>query len=270
MSFPGVNIGEATWAGKSYAEILDIAEQDGSVLIMPVGSIEQHGDHMPTATDTILVDAIANGGAERAIDEIPVVVTPTVWTGFSPHHMSIGGTITAEFENILAIIEDIADSALDNGFDALLLINGHGGNSGLVKLGSPGVIGKKHLDVEVLGLNYFSLGNEFIDEIRESDKGGMGHAGEFETSLMMHLQPQLVDENSRNSSYMDEPYDLHHQDMFESGRLTRYREIGGSYESGAIGDAEIATAEKGKELFDRFSDELSDLLIEIHENNSNN
>jgi len=110
------------WAGKPYPEIVDIAEQDGSVLVIPVGSLEQHGYHLPTATDTILVDVIAHGGAEQVMDELPILVTPPVWTGYSPHHMSFGGTVTADYETLLELLEETAAAALDNSFDVCLYV----------------------------------------------------------------------------------------------------------------------------------------------------
>jgi creatinine amidohydrolase len=76
-----------SWAGQSYEEIVQTADRDGSVVVVPVGSVEQHGHHMPVATDTILVNAVATLGAQRASDD-PVLVTPPVWTGNSPHHIA--------------------------------------------------------------------------------------------------------------------------------------------------------------------------------------
>lgn len=252
------------WAGKSYGEIQDIGEQDGSVLIVPVGSIEQHGHHLPVATDTILVDAVAHLGASRVKDGVPILVTPTVWTGYSPHHMAFGGTITLEHGTLLSILEESASSALENGFDAILFLNGHGGNMSLIE-SAVSTVGTKHPDAQVLGLTYFQLAASFIDEIRDSELGGMSHGGEFETSLMKHLRPELVGEG--DAQYYHEPYEHGGEDLVKGGPLSVYRGFEEYSHTGAIGDPDLASAEKGEAIFELLGDEMEFILTQIHEEN---
>lgn len=256
----------AAWAGRTAPEIREIAEQDGSVLVVPVGSVEQHGNHMPVATDTILVDAVAHHGAERVVDELPILVSPSVWSGYSPHHMPFGGTITLEYDDLLDVLEDIADSALDNGFDSLLLLNGHGGNASLVS-SATSTIGTQHPEVEVLGVTYFQLAAAFIDDIRETELGGMGHAGEFETSLMMHLRPELVDEDRMEGTNMDEPYPQGGKDLVAGGPLSVYRGFTEYSETGAIGDPTVSSAEKGERILELLTEEMESILTRMHERN---
>jgi creatinine amidohydrolase len=256
----------ASWAGRTYSEIVETAAHDGSVLVVPVGSVEQHGSHMPVGTDTILVDAVAHHSVERVEEDIPVLVTPPVWSGYSPHHMSFGGTITLEYDDMLDTVEGIADSTLENGFDALLLLNGHGGNGSLVS-SATSTIGMEHPEAEVLGLTYFQLAGSFIDEVRDTDLGGMGHAGEFETSLMLYLRPELVEEDLAEGTNMDEPYPQSIQDLTAGGPLSVYRDFSEYTESGAIGDPMVASAEKGKRVLELLCDEMEDILTRMHERN---
>lgn len=266
MVYETIGSQPAAWAGKTAREVREIAERDGSVLVVPIGSIEQHGNHMPVATDTILVDAVAHTSAERVVERIPILVSPPVWSGYSPHHMPLGGTITLEYDDLLDTVEDIADSALDNGFDSLLLLNGHGGNASLVS-SATSTIGTQHPRVEVLGLTYFQLAVSFIDDIRDTEFGGMAHAGEFETSLMMHLRPELVDEERMDGTNMDEPYPQGTKDLVAGGPLSVYREFTEYSETGAIGDPTVATAEKGERILDRLCDEMESILDQMHERN---
>lgn len=253
-----------SWASKTYPEIEAIGEADGSILVIPVGSVEQHGQHLPVATDTILAESVARSGCERVSDDLPVLVTPPVWSGHSPHHLPFGGTLSTDVETLLHLLEDVASSALENGFDAVLFLNGHGGNSSVI--GSAiSAIGTEHPDAEILGLPYTQLAAPFIDEIRESEIGGMSHAGEMETSLVLHLCPELVDEDRIEVNYRDPPYSLGKQDAFEGGPLSAYRPFPEYTETGPIGDPSLATGEKGAELYDRLADELAELLVEIHE-----
>jgi creatinine amidohydrolase len=256
----------ASWGTKPYREIKADADADGSIAVVPVGSVEQHGHHMPVATDTILVDAVAHLGADRVGDDVPLVVTPPVWTGNSPHHMPFGGTISIGVRGLLDLLEGVADAVLDNGFDALLLLNGHGGNAATIG-DATSIIGDAHPAAEVLGLTYFQLAESFIHEVRESDTGGMAHAGEFETSLMLALRPELVDTDAMEAEYMDEPYELGDQDLHESGPLSVYRTFDEYTESGAIGDPHLATAEKGERIYELLGDEIETLLEAIHARN---
>lgn len=266
MAFEDGTLNGQAWAAQTYADISHVGTENGSVAIVPVGSIEQHGHHLPVATDTLLVDAVAHLGAEAVTDDLPVLVTPPVWSGLSPHHMAFGGTLTLSVETMLAVLEDIAESVLANGFDALLFLNGHGGNMSLLGT-SITQIGQSHPHAELLGLTYFQLAESFVDEIRESGTGGMGHGGEFETSLMLHLYPDMVRVDEAEGTYLDDAYDLRRKDLFKGGPLSVYRPFTAYSDSGAIGDPDLASAEKGREFCDRLKDELADLLHAIYEEN---
>ena len=252
------------WATKTRREIKSTGTTDGSVVVVPVGSIEQHGHHLPVATDTLLADAVAHHGAERTADDVPVLVAPPVWSGFSPHHVSLGGTLTLELEDLLAVLEDVADSALESGFDGVCFVNGHGGNASLID-NAVSTVGNAHPDAEATGLTYFQLAEPFVDEMRDSDVGGMAHGGEFETSLMLHLHEDLVKMEEADAEYLDEPYDCGTKDLLVGGPLSTYRPFEEYSASGAIGDPSLASAEKGADLFDRLGDELADVIGAVSE-----
>lgn len=252
---------ETAWATQPYGDVVDLAERDGSLLVVPVGSLEQHGHHLPVATDTLLVDGVAHGAADAT--DAPVLVSPPVWTGLSPHHLPFGGTVSLERADLEALLEGIADTALGNGFDALLLLNGHGGNAALIDAVVVS-IGADHPDVEVTGLTYFALAAEIADDVRDSAVGGTGHGGEFETSLMLHLHPELVDLDRAEGTMMAARYDRARSDLFHGGPLTVYRPFTAYTDSGAIGDPTLATPEKGERLFEHLRAEHAALFEEIH------
>ncbi|MEF8884585.1 MAG: creatininase family protein [Haloarculaceae archaeon] len=255
-----------SWAAKTAGEIGALGDADGSVAVVPVGSVEQHGDHLPVATDTILAEAVAAHGAERVADDVPILVTPPVWAGNSPHHVAFGGTISVGVHGLLDLLERVAGSVLDNGFDALLFVNGHGGNRATVG-DAVSTVGAARPDAQVLGVTYFELADSFVHDVRESDAGGMAHAGEFETSLLLHLRPALVDEDAMDADPMDEPYERAAGDMFDEGPLAVYRSFEEYSASGAVGDPQLASAEKGERIFESLGDELESLLRGIHERN---
>ncbi|EMA38160.1 creatininase family protein [Halococcus hamelinensis] len=255
-----------SWAAMTYANVLDVAERDGSILVVPTGSLEQHGFHLPTATDSILVNAVAQEGATRTSETVPVVVTPPIWTGRSPHHLSLGGTVSLDTRGLLETLRQVAETALRNGFDALVFLNGHGGNASVVT-DAVSEVGTAHPSVEVLGLTYFSLAADVVDGIRDSPTGGVSHGGEFETSLMLHVCPELVREDRITGTRRDEPYDAARQDLFVDGPLAVHREFDEYSDSGAVGDPEQASDSKGRELYDHIAANLGDLLTVIHDQN---
>jgi creatinine amidohydrolase len=254
-----------SWAGSTYQDIATVGEQDGSVLVVPIGSVEQHGHHLPVATDTILVDAVVSRTGEHLVendDEIPFLVTPTIWTGYSPHHMDFGGTLTASFETLLAVLTDVIESGLKNEFDSVLIVNGHGGNTALIAAATSEV-GSGAPDQEIISCTYFELAAPFVDEIRDSDVGGIAHGGELETSLMLHFRPDLVREDETNVTYREELYTHASREMFDSGPLSPYRPFAEMSETGELGNPTLASADKGEELLANLVAELATIVREI-------
>ncbi|WP_121743105.1 creatininase family protein [Natronorubrum halophilum] len=254
------------WATTPANKIRAIGSQEGSVLVVPVGSVEQHGYHLPVGTDTMLATAVSMASADAIEEDLPVLVTPSIWCGYSPHHRSLGGTLTAAFDHLLTHIRSIVEAGLANGFDAVVLVNGHGGNRALVGA-VVSEVGHAYPDSQVLGFTYFDLATEVIEEIRDSDLGGMAHGGEFETSLMLHLDTALVDRDAMDAEPFDEPYDLGDEDLLEPGPLGVYRPFEEYSESGAIGAPKRASAKKGNVIFEFITDEIADLFREIHARN---
>jgi creatinine amidohydrolase len=196
-----------------------------------------------------------------------VAVASPFWSGYSPHHLSLGGTLTGEFSTILDLLCDVAESGLKNGFDALVLVNGHGGNTPLINA-AVSEIGSAHPEVEILGLTYFELIADLVETILKSGVGGMAHGGEFETSVMMYLYPELVDIDKMSATYWDEHYELSGDDLVIGGPVSVYRPFEQYSDSGAIGDPEVANADTGKQLFDGVTKTLGNLLIEVHQKNA--
>lgn len=159
-------------------------------VVMALGATEQHGPHMPLATDALLGDHMARRVAER----LDAFVAPTVRVGCSSHHLEFPGTLSIADETFHAIVADVVRSLARGGFARVVLLPTHGGNFGplgvaLEKLGPvDGIRVSALTDVRVLLA---------IAQLGESEHGvplGQGglHAGEWETSLLMAVEPQLV------------------------------------------------------------------------------
>ncbi|HEX5692471.1 MAG TPA: creatininase family protein, partial [Roseiflexaceae bacterium] len=105
-----------------------------TLLVLPVGATEQHGPHLPVATDRLAVEHIARAAAQEAAAQIPVLVAPTLPFGSSHHHIPFGGTLSLGTETYYRVLVDLAESLIASGFRRIFILNGHGGNSELIQL----------------------------------------------------------------------------------------------------------------------------------------
>lgn len=177
-------------------EARSVAE-GGAVAIVPIGAVEQHGDHLPLGTDFLLADAVL----DRALREPSITGSDTEWVrlptipfGHSPHHL-FAAAVSLRPDTVSAVLADVLGSLATSGFGRMVVVNGHGGNDELARLAV-----KAHaLTTEGAGaaLSYWSVvadaaGTAAADAAVERPERTPGHAGWFETSLMLAVRPELV------------------------------------------------------------------------------
>jgi len=211
------------------------AVKANAIVIIPVASTEQHGEHLPVNTDACSCFTIAQRAAQ-AIDKFPVLVLPVIWTGYSPMFMTYPGTITLKFHTLVELLTDVTVSVYAHGFRKILFLNGHGGNEAIIAAIGRKLIAEEH--VPSVGYTWWLIPPvvEDMENISESDKGfaSVGHAGELETSLQLYLQPELVD--TRAAVWV----------------------------RGVWGDPSTGTQEKGERLVNAAVDALVKLLHDYH------
>lgn len=162
-----------------------------ALALLPVGAIEQHGPHLPLATDTLIVEYVARGAAELARNEIDVLVTPTLPFGSSHHHLPFGGTISMATERYYGALRDMVESLISDGFRRVFILNGHGGNHEIIQLVARD-LALCH-PANFAAASYWDLARQHLSESGASFDGMYpGHAGYFETSLILALRPELV------------------------------------------------------------------------------
>lgn len=164
------------------------AAQAGGIVVQPIGSIEQHGPHLPLDTDTNAVTEVAVRAAGQVAGP-PALVLPTIAWGLSPYWMPFSGTITLRPETILALFADITASVAQHGFSRMAIVNGHGGNAGIIQVAA--TMAAEH-GVRAESFSYWNLVADEMRALSQTDGGGIGHAGEIETSVELYLQPELV------------------------------------------------------------------------------
>lgn len=233
------------------------AARAGGVVVQPLGSIEQHGPHLPLDTDIVDAYEVAVRAA-RQVEAFPVLVLPPIWWGLSPFHMPFAGTITLRHETFLALLSDVATSIKAHGFAKLVLLNGHGGNE---MFAGAAAIRLSELGVRTVPITYWHMIAKEMAELAETDGGSIGHAGEMETSLQLYLQPDLVDR-----SYIRPGVGVPYQSVPKTGFGYRVpRVVEDSKGSGVFGLTERATAAKGERIVALAAQRLAEFLQRFHD-----
>ncbi|HLK15220.1 MAG TPA: creatininase family protein [Fimbriimonadaceae bacterium] len=241
-----MKLGEMTW------KEVDALDRE-TVVILPTGSLEQHGLHLPLLTDTILVTAVAEA-VERNLTS-SVLLVPTLWLGASTHHLAYTGSLSASSDGYYEAVAGVVDSLADQDFTRFFIINGHGGNK------SSNDIAARELKVayekaSFCVSNYWDGIDKVLPAIMEGPLKTIRHACEGETSLMLHVRPELVHMDRAQDDGLVSKTD-------PRGMIRFFDEIS---ENGNFGYSTLATAAKGRLIFEacvedmvrevqRFSDE---------------
>jgi creatinine amidohydrolase len=239
-------------------------ERDKVVLI-PIGHTEQHGYHLPLSTDTVIIEAISRGTASAASDQ--AVSLPAFPYGVSTHRPAFAGTLDVGGRAFEDFWLGVIDLLVARGFDRFYLMSGHGGNcsflTNVVKY-----VGERHRRIFCATAWLHLSGPEGVAALqhhRRSAIGGMGHAGELETALLLHLQPELVDMTKviDETDFIATP--SYYMDWVEGGTLVANPPWEDDTATGAYGAGSLATTENGRLWLEAAIAEKVAHVAEIHE-----
>jgi creatinine amidohydrolase len=209
--------------------------RDTTVVLAPIAACEQHSHHLATFTDTVLVTGVAEGVEQRMPDR--VLLLPTLWLGASHHHLRFGATLSAEVDTHVAVLCDLLVPLLDDGHRRLLVLNGHGGNIDTMHVALRR-LQPRYRDRVLSAASYWELAERELAGLAEGARKSMGHACEFETSMMLALRPDLV----RRDQVRDDPP----KDDAVLRGLYLAEDMFQRTDHGAVGYPELASAEKGQ------------------------
>jgi len=225
-----------------------------AIVVVPVGSIEQHGPHLPVKVDALLATEVARRAALKIQTHQPILVTPTVWCGLAEHHMDFCGTLTLDFETFHALLRNLCRSIRHHGFRRIFLLNGHGGNIAALNVICSELV-RELEGLRVVSGTYWTLPEvaEKFAEILEVQQN-VRHAGEAETSMMLALESELVDQSILNQA--DGTPEI---PFYGSGvsRWVSFKEVSAN---GVIGSPSVATAAKGELLLEVASEGIAGVL----------
>ncbi|MSU72321.1 MAG: creatininase family protein [Opitutus sp.] len=250
----------------------------GKVCIIPCGAVEQHGPHLPLDVDMVCPSGIARGAG--ALVPGKMLVLPTVCYGYTGHVMDFPGTINNHYEHFINHVLDITKSLAYHGFKKIMLLNGHGSNMPNLDL----VARRTNLETDaecILGAwwNLLTVDKDFLPRWRESKfPGGCAHACELETSLYLYLDGDNVRTDKIKSgtiSFNEEESPFNFVDLFGVGPASLISWTSSYSATGVLGEAELATPEKGKEAYEEavkqlvrfvtwFKDRPKDRRLDLH------
>ena len=225
------------------------------VVILPTGSTEQHGRHLPLDVDLFLVESVCLEAGRRVPEQ--VLVLPPIAYGLNLHHIDFPGTIHIEPEVFIAFCLNITKSVAYHGFQKILIVNGHGSNTPLIDL----VARKTVLATDSLcaAVNYLTLALEAFEQVRESEI--IAHADELETSLYLHLAPERV--RMEQAAADDDVMGQYLSSDSTANYPVRFNDYWGRWTRlGVHGDPASATPEKGRLIFEAAVSRLLEIINE--------
>jgi len=234
---------------------VDALPRDSTLLVLPTAAIEQHGHHLPLATDTLINNLLLGHALKKLPAELPVYALPPVHYGKSNEHIGFAGTLAVSASTFMAVLHDLGASLVSARFQKLVLYNTHGGNTALVDVMA------RDLRAE-FGLRTFALhgsGGISFEGLSPQERAYGFHAGEVETALLLASVPEFVDQSAYTVNYIADvanPEPL----LPENAPATFAWLTRDIAPSGVMGDPRPATAENGARWLDQAATRLAAAL----------
>jgi creatinine amidohydrolase len=249
--------GELTWP-----QVREAAAER-CVAVIPIATIEDHGPHLPIDADLRLCNAVCEAAVSRAADR--AVLVPSINHGYTPHHMDFPGAITIGAHTLIDYGVDVCRSLARHGFEKLLIVNGHGSNTPFVDIIAR--LSVVETGVLTAAVNYWAAPGvrDVAEGLRESEKvGGMNHACEFETSLYLAIEPDLVDMSKAVREQSHRPSENYWTDLIAGdGPLAMMEHWSALSTTGVMGDPTKASAAKGRALLEAAANGVVVLIDEM-------
>jgi creatinine amidohydrolase len=234
------------------------------VAVCPVGSLEQHGHHLPLGTDSMLVSHVAEQAEARCRDW--VVLLPNLWLGSSHHHLGFPGTVSVSAPLFTEMTAQVARCLVTAGFRKIVFLNGHGGNMVPLNQAMHGLSYeyRDRPDLWITHATYWTTAQLSPKTAPLLKTGNVSHACEYETSMILHLRHDLVDMSKAKADRAEEFKSAYFFQQDEGpSRIDTARPFNTWTGTGAMGEPQLATPAKGEQLLSVASDAVVDFLTEF-------
>lgn len=242
---------ETRWAHLKTTEFVSDCSQ--TVVIVPIGSTEQHGPHLPVDVDSRLATEIAGRIAKLVSARTPILVLPTLWVSLAEHHMNFAGTLALDFATLRAVLNCVVGSLAKHGYSKILLLNGHGGNTAALAVVADEL--SRRREIPLASVTYWDAASTAFASILDGQTN-LRHACEAETSMVLAIAPHLVD--VAEAQRVEAPRD----GLGPIGGVVRPRRIEEWSPSGVVGTPALATAEKGDLLLNAAADAIAGRILD--------
>jgi creatinine amidohydrolase len=244
------------WSELASPELRDRIH-DRSIAVLVLGAIEQHGPHLPVATDLIIGEGLCEAMSSKLAEDLSVFVLPSLALGASQEHGEFCGTLSLPPDLAARVIEAVGASLASSGIRRLVLLNAHGGNHAVID--SAALTLRREHGLLVVKANYMKLsppdGLLAVDELRE----GL-HGGQAETAMMLHLAPEQVRQDRFEHFRMRDGLRGDDGLFGPAGRAAWAWMAEDLNPKGVVGRAQLATAEDGRRLIDHYAVQLADVV----------
>ena len=232
---------------------------DETVVIVPLGSTEQHGPHLPVWTDSCIAEKIAYAVGQKA----GALVAPTINYGYSDVWHDYPGTISLSSTTLRAVMHDVCASLIRTGFKKIVILNGHNPNQIIIQPLAYDLVNEfSSEEITIAAATYIFMAKEECENIGEYFRDG-SHANEAETSLMLYLFPDLV--KMDRVSDMVETFAQRRLIVYEGSAVIVNKWPSSAMYSGVYGSPSLATMEKGKAYFDILVEKISQFIVDFRE-----
>ncbi|MGB5631299.1 MAG: creatininase family protein [Waterburya sp.] len=245
----------------TWKEIEQMPNKENVVIIQPVGAIEQHGPHLPVAVDSAISLGVIGKALEQLNSDIPAYALPCIYYGKSNEHCGFPGTITLSANTLLSVIKEMAVSIYDAGFRKLVLMNSHGGQPQIMEIAARD-LHQEHPDFALFPLFTWRVPHNASDLLTSKEREYGIHAGDAETSIMLSLLPEQVQMDRAVKEY---PQGLPTDSLLDmEGKLPFAWLTNEFSSSGVMGDATVASKEKGDRILQSVADGWVKVIQDIY------
>lgn len=246
---------ELTWP-----EVREAVAQN-RVAVLPVGTTEQHGPHLPLVTDVLTASEMSRLAVERIPDE--AVLMPPVYYSFNEHHMDFPGTIAVPGETVVRYVTAVGTSLARHGFRKILIVNGHGSNVPFLDIAARNITNETPA-IAAMASWWSLIPTDLLTRLRESEyPGGMAHGCELETSVLLHLRPDLVQMDKAQKDINFQPTEFFYWDLQRPSPIFFQEWFSRYSKTGTVGDPTKATAAKGEAFVNAVVERLAALIQEF-------